>query len=137
MNEDTEDTQEQALIPMGNFKIAIHKPSESQAVEQKVHEAQVKAREMFADSVDTLVPALIKGWQEAMKLGDSKALRDVAEAMNILQPKGGINIMNQVNNNNSVKGGSSGPSIESIIKSLSKEKFDKAAIVDAEFEDIK
>lgn len=132
----TEDTQSNALIPVQQRKIAIVTASDSHSVELKLQEAHEKVREMLADqAATTLAPALFKSWGKAMKKGDTKAMRDVAEAIGLLQPKGGINIMNQVNNNNSVQAPSNGPSLESIIKKISKERYEDPPIIDAEFSD--
>ncbi len=80
----------------------------------------------------TLAPALFEGWKIAMSKGNTQAMRDVAEVMGLLQPKGGINILNQVNNNNVSAGGFDGPSLESIIRNLRKSKHDSSEIIDAE-----
>ena len=136
-NEDAEAIPPSAMIPIKGFRIAISKEPENTPVELTTRTTQAWIQERLVEAMPTLTPALFEAWEKSLKAGDSKAMRDVAEAIGLLQPKGGVNIFNQVNNTNSVQGGPTGPSFESIVKKMSEERHKKqdSEIIDAEFED--
>ena len=107
--------------------------------ESEARDLEQYAQEHIERTAPSMIPALIEGWERAIKAGDTRAMRDIAEAYKLLQPKGGISV-NQFNNNSAVSGGSGGGkgSIEDIIRQMDDEKFRKrkeseAEIIDAEF----
>lgn len=94
------------------------------------------SQQELVKKADVLAPKLFDAWEAAMAAGDSKVMRDVAEALRILQPKGGISVNTQINNNNAnnVTNNTSGVSLESIIRKRdeARQRKDQSEIIDAE-----
>lgn len=94
------------------------------------------SQQELVKKADSLAPKLFAAWEAAMAAGDSKVMRDVAEALRILQPKGGISVNTQINNNNAnnVTNNTSGVSLESIIRKRdeARQRKDQSEIIDAE-----
>lgn len=127
-NEENILDQEMALVRAPMIEISIP----NQIKELTTETSREWVQNQLIENMPTLAPALFEGWKNAMVKGNTQAMRDVAEVMGLLQPKGGINILNQVNNNNVSQGGFDGPSLESIIRNLRKSKQDSGEIIDAE-----
>ena len=94
------------------------------------------SQQQLVKQADSLVPKLFAAWEAALAAGDSKVMRDVAEALRILQPKSGISVNTQINNNNAnnVVNNTSGVSLESIIRKRdeARQRKDQSEIIDAE-----
>ena len=94
------------------------------------------SQQELVKQADSLAPKLFMAWEAAMAAGDSKVMRDVAEALRILQPKGGISVNTQINNNNAnnVTNNTSVVSLESIIRKRdeARQRKDQSEIIDAE-----
>ena len=94
------------------------------------------SQQKLIEQADTLVPKLFAAWETALAAGDPKVMRDVAEALRILQPKGGISVNTQINNNNNnnVTNNANGVSLESIIRKRdeARQRKDQLEIIDAE-----
>lgn len=139
------DDKNQFLIPIPRTFTELSIPEAEQSALSVVDhkklelEALQDVKSKLVDKMPSLAIKLFEAWENAMQLGDSKVMRDVAEAIGVLQPKSGINIMNQVNNTNAnlSTGGADAMSIEAIIRKMDAAKHQKNSddIIDAEIID--
>lgn len=139
------DDKNQFLIPVLRTFTELSIPEAEQsalsAIDHKKLELEAlqEVKSHLVEKMPLLAIKLFEAWEISMKNGDSKVMRDVAEAIGVLQPKSGINIMNQVNNNNANLSTSSADaqSIEAIIRKMDAEKHRKndGEIIDAEIID--
>lgn len=131
------------------YLITIPKPQEvattdpDKDVELSKSTAVDWVRQEFVKEMPNLLPTLMDAWKDILKNGDNplaskaKATQQVAEALGILQGKGGgvaVNIQNNNTNTTNNMSSASRESLASIIREMDKKKFDKNDndIIDAE-----
>jgi hypothetical protein len=137
MSDSNDNRQEVGLLPitLREFEIVVRK-DQAGSGELTVANLEKWAQEKLVAKAEDLAPKLFAAWENAMAAGDSKVMRDVAEALRILQPKGGISVNTQINNNNSnvTTNNSGGISLESIIRKRdeARQRKDRSEIIDAE-----
>lgn len=127
--------EQTGLIPVNlhEYEVIVRKDL-VESGELTVENKKTWIQQQVVSKMPELTKALFEGWMLAAKNGDSKAMRDMAEAIGVLDPKSGIQVNTQINNNNNVSSGPSGPSIESIIRKMDEDRYKKRdeAIIDAE-----
>ena len=137
MNDGKNDSKNVRLLPITLLESEIVISRDQVASnELTIAGLQKWAQQKLVERADDLAPKLFAAWESALAAGDSKVMRDVAEALQILQPKGGISVNTQINNNNSnsVTNNTSGVSLESIIRKRdeARQRKDHSEIIDAE-----
>jgi len=139
IDENTLENENTSMIPIPSryISVDVEKPADQSIAHRNLEaEALQEVKSKLVEKMPALASDLFDAWTRALAANDSKVMRDVAEAIGVLQPKTGINILNQVNNNNSnvSSGGAGVVSIESIIKKMEAEKRSRedSTIIDAE-----
>lgn len=132
---------------INNFLIPIRKEQEiipvdpDKDVELSKSTAAEWVKQEFVKEMPTLLPQLMDAWKDILQNGDNplsskvRGAQQVAEALGILQGKGGgVTVNTQINNTNTNNNmtPSSRESLSSIIREMDKKKFDKNDIIDAE-----
>lgn len=132
---------------INNFLIPIHKSREivpadpNKDVELAKSTAAEWVKQEFVKEMPALLPQLMDAWKDILTNGDNplaskvRGAQQVAEALGILQGKGGgVTVNTQINNTNSNHNmtSASRESLSSIIREMDKKKFDKLDIIDAE-----